>query len=262
MGTFPTLRMALGPSGGQAHDIRNSVVISQDGYYVSSSNYACSCRVQVPPTLGSYTWTRASPPRASSRRAFGGFASGRKAPYGLKCQVTSGACLVRAEACLKALIFDCDGVILESEDLHRRAYNATWEHFRVCCPGQNGIVHWDEDFYDMLQNKVGGGKPKMRWYFGNHGWPSSTLFEGGPSNDEERERLVDALQDWKTNKYQEMITGGEVPPREGVLQLMDEARDAGLKVGVCSAATKSSVICVLSSLLGSERFQVCCFCEI
>jgi hypothetical protein len=58
------------------------------------------------------------------------------------------------------------GVILESEDLHRRAYNATWEHFKVQCPGQDGLVHWDEEFYDMLQNKVGGGKPKMRWYFG------------------------------------------------------------------------------------------------
>lgn len=50
--------------------------------------------------------------------------------------------------------------------------------------------------------------------------------------------------------------GGEVEPRDGVLRLMDEARAAGLKLGVCSAATKSSVICVLTSLLGPERFQV------
>ena len=37
---------------------------------------------------------------------------------------------------------------------------------------------------------------------------------------------------------------------------MDEARSAGLLVGVCSAATKSSAICVLESLLGKERFDV------
>lgn len=49
---------------------------------------------------------------------------------------------------------------------------------------------------------------------------------------------------------------GEVPAREGVLQLMDEARAKGLLVGICSAATKSSAICVLESLLGKERFQV------
>ena len=37
---------------------------------------------------------------------------------------------------------------------------------------------------------------------------------------------------------------------------MDEARADGLLVGVCSAATKSSAICVLESLLGKERFNV------
>lgn len=47
-----------------------------------------------------------------------------------------------------------------------------------------------------------------------------------------------------------------MPAREGVLRLMDEARAEGLLVGVCSAATKSSAICVLESLLGKERFQV------
>ena len=54
------------------------------------------------------------------------------------------------------------------------------------------------------------------------------------------------------------IAAGEVEPRPGVLKLFDEAREAGLKVGVCSAATKSSAICVLESLLGSERFKVSC----
>ena len=47
-----------------------------------------------------------------------------------------------------------------------------------------------------------------------------------------------------------------MPAREGVIRLMDEARADGLLVGVCSAATKSSAICVLESLLGEERFSV------
>ena len=48
---------------------------------------------------------------------------------------------------------------------------------------------------------------------------------------------------------------GEVPAREGVLRIMDETQAAGLALGVCSAATKSSAVCVLESLLGMERFQ-------
>ncbi len=45
-------------------------------------------------------------------------------------------------------------------------------------------------------------------------------------------------------------------PRPGVIRLYEEAREAGLKVAVCSAATKSSVILVLENLLGPERFEV------
>ena len=63
---------------------------------------------------------------------------------------------------IKSLVFDCDGVILESEDLHRTAYNATFEHFGVKCPEEKAVVEWTTEFYDVLQNKIGGGKPKMR----------------------------------------------------------------------------------------------------
>lgn len=55
---------------------------------------------------------------------------------------------------------------------------------------------------------------------------------------------------------------GEVPAREGVVGLMDEAREQGLLLGVCSAATKSSAICVVQALLGQQRFEVSCDCSV
>ncbi|KAH7422219.1 hypothetical protein KP509_13G097400 [Ceratopteris richardii] len=159
------------------------------------------------------------------------------------------------EASLQALIFDCDGVILESEDLHRRAYNATFAHFNVTPPGTSQPLEWTTHFYDQLQNQIGGGKPKMRWYFKTYGWPSSTVFASAPVSDSDREALIDTLQDWKTEKYKEMIASGSVKPRPGVLELMDEAKLKGLKVAVCSAATKSSVVFCLNNLLGKDRFE-------
>jgi hypothetical protein len=89
----------------------------------------------------------------------------------------------RTSAALKALLWDCDGVILESEDLHRRAYNAVFAHYKVLVDGKARgfsqrhvhcvscrrlthapqVVVWSEEYYDMLSNTVGGGKPKMRW---------------------------------------------------------------------------------------------------
>ncbi|PRQ48621.1 putative HAD hydrolase, subfamily IA [Rosa chinensis] len=158
-----------------------------------------------------------------------------------------------SSAALQALIFDCDGVILESEHLHRQAYNDAFAHFNVRCSSQT--LNWDPEFYDQLQNQIGGGKPKMRWYFKENGWPSSTIFEKPPEDDEGRAKIIDTLQDWKTERYKEIIKSGTVEPRPGVLRLMDEAKAAGKKLAVCSAATKSSVILCLESLIGIERFQ-------
>jgi len=39
-----------------------------------------------------------------------------------------------------ALLFDCDGVILETEELHRLAYNAAFEKFQLTIDGEP--VHW------------------------------------------------------------------------------------------------------------------------
>jgi hypothetical protein len=150
----------------------------------------------------------------------------------------------------------------------------------------------------MLQNKVGGGKPKMRWFFGEKGWPSSSVLGKVAESDAERVKLVDDLQEYKTNKYIELIgwagaaagagrggargrgarpwgrrwpavrcrlprpspppaarRSGAVKPRPGVLRLMDEARATGMKVAVCSAATKPSVVFTLANLLGEKRVQ-------
>ena len=52
-----------------------------------------------------------------------------------------------------------------------------------------------------------------------------------------------------------MCRSGTVKARPGVLRLMEEAKAAGLFVGVCSAATKSSAIFTLDALLGQERFK-------
>ncbi|XP_058096862.1 haloacid dehalogenase-like hydrolase domain-containing protein At4g39970 [Magnolia sinica] len=157
---------------------------------------------------------------------------------------------------LHALIFDCDGVILESEHLHRTAYNDAFAHFDVRCPPSSSQpLNWGLEFYDVLQNQIGGGKPKMRWYFSENGWPSSSIFGAPPAEDSDRAKLIDMIQDWKTERYKEIIKSGTVEPRPGVLRLMDEAKAAGIKVAVCSAATKSSVILCLENLIGIERFQ-------
>ena len=60
-----------------------------------------------------------------------------------------------------ALLFDCDGVIVETEELHRLAYNGAFQQFDLTM-ADGEKVDWSVEYYDVLQNTVGGGKPKMK----------------------------------------------------------------------------------------------------
>jgi beta-phosphoglucomutase-like phosphatase (HAD superfamily) len=96
----------------------------------------------------------------------------------------------------------------------------------------------------------------MKWYFGENGWPTSNVLGGrAPQNEEEQTKLIDTIQDWKTDKYKDIIGSGSISPREGVLELMDQARQAGVPIAVCSASTKQATDFVLPNLLGQDRFS-------
>jgi HAD superfamily hydrolase (TIGR01509 family) len=140
----------------------------------------------------------------------------------------------------RALIFDCDGVIVESEELHRLSYNQCWA-------SENLGFEWSYEFYEMLQNTVGGGKEKMCWYFERYGWPDTAV------TDAEREALVSHLHRKKTQLYKDLIVNGDAKIRPGVLRLMDEAHEKGYKLAICSAANASAVSLVLDMLVGADR---------
>lgn len=151
-----------------------------------------------------------------------------------------------------ALLFDCDGVILETEELHRLAYNEAFKAADLTIDGKP--VEWSVEYYDVLQNTVGGGKPKMFFHFRNTtGQFPMVGDKPAPATLEEQQALIDELQAHKTEIYRTYIEEKAVP-RPGVIELMDEAlADPRIAVGVCSASTKGAVQKVLAVTLGEER---------
>jgi HAD superfamily hydrolase (TIGR01509 family) len=153
--------------------------------------------------------------------------------------------------------------------LHRIAYNKAFEKFGLKLPGGIPVI-WDTHYYDKLQNTVGGGKPKMKWYFGKDAaamiglaespeggvWPYSTRpYSTPPTSDKQKSDLVDKLQDAKTEFYVEAVQK-MASARPGVLELMDAAiKDPAFKVGICSAATKAGFETLVNSVVGSERLN-------
>ncbi|GAG19967.1 unnamed protein product, partial [marine sediment metagenome] len=73
---------------------------------------------------------------------------------------------------MKALIFDCDGVLVDTErDGHREAFNRAFD--------AKGLdAHWDVELYGELL-KIAGGKERMRHYFETGGYPDGVTDKDG-----------------------------------------------------------------------------------
>jgi HAD superfamily hydrolase (TIGR01509 family) len=136
---------------------------------------------------------------------------------------------------MKALIFDCDGVLVDTErDGHRVAFNRAF--------AEAGIrAEWDVKLYGELL-KVAGGKERMKHYFDIKGWPPGKTAEA----------LIPELHTRKTAIFRALVAGGSLPLRPGIARVVDEAHAAGIRLGVCTTSDPQSIDGVLD-LLGPKR---------
>ena len=138
---------------------------------------------------------------------------------------------------MKALIFDCDGVLADTErDGHRVAFNKAFEAKRF-------DVDWGVELYGELL-AVSGGKERMRHYFNQYGWPDDIS---------DRDALIKELHKLKTDFFMQIIESGELPLRPGVARIVDEAIAAKMTLAVCSTSHERAVNLVVERLLGPDR---------
>jgi beta-phosphoglucomutase-like phosphatase (HAD superfamily) len=138
---------------------------------------------------------------------------------------------------IQALIFDCDGVLVDTErDGHRVAFNRAFR--------DEGLdTEWSVERYGELLT-TGGGKERMRRRFDETGWPVEDA--GG------RDVLIARLHRIKTDAFMGIIESGAMPPRPGVARMVDAALDTGLPVAVSSTSNERAVGAVVRVLLGLD----------
>jgi HAD superfamily hydrolase (TIGR01509 family) len=136
---------------------------------------------------------------------------------------------------MKALIFDCDGVLVDTErDGHRVAFNQAF--------AAAGIdAEWDVALYGELL-KIAGGKERMTYYFNQRGWPAGATAD----------TLIPELHKRKTAFFTELIASGSLPLRPGVSRIVNDAHAAGVRLGVCTTSDPKAIDGVLD-LFGAER---------
>ncbi|MGC9419024.1 MAG: HAD family hydrolase [Rhodovulum sp.] len=139
---------------------------------------------------------------------------------------------------LKALIFDVDGTLAETEEAHRQAFNETF--------AARGLDwHWDREDYRRLLATT-GGKERMRAF-------QADLPEGARrlSDDE-----IAALHAEKTARYGEILASGGLALRPGIAELVELAREAELGLAVATTTNRPNVEALTRCCWGKPAEQV------
>ena len=143
---------------------------------------------------------------------------------------------------MSALIFDCDGVLADTErDGHRPAFNQTFREFGL-------PVEWSEDEY-AVKLQIAGGKERMA----SELTPAFGAAHGLPSDPEGQAEYLAQLHKRKTQIYTEMVAAGRLPTRPGIRRIITEAQDAGWTLAVASTSAEPSVRAILEQAIGPER---------
>jgi HAD superfamily hydrolase (TIGR01509 family) len=126
---------------------------------------------------------------------------------------------------LKALLFDVDGTIADTEEVHRLSYNQAFLRLNL---GWD----WDPALYADLLSISGGTERLAVW------------IDRLDVADGERQRLrqlIPHIHRTKTEEYAARLDEGQLRLRPGVLRLIREACESGLQVGCVSSSAWSNV---------------------
>lgn len=138
---------------------------------------------------------------------------------------------------LRALVFDVDGTLADTEEAHRQAFNAAF--------GARGLDwHWDPATYTQLL-EVSGGKERLRHHIVVSGDPLGT--QDSATQDAE----IAALHAAKTAAYERLAREGGLQLRPGVTDLIEAAGRAGLVLAIATTTTPVNIDALLSGTLGA-----------
>jgi HAD superfamily hydrolase (TIGR01509 family) len=143
---------------------------------------------------------------------------------------------VKSGSSFDALLFDVDGTLADTEELHRCAFNAAFRSHDL-------PWHWDAERYAHLLAVTGGKERLLAWI--------EQL--DAPSIEKQRlAQMVPLIHASKTRHFVEYMTLQSVQLRTGIRRLIDEARAAGIALGIASTTSRENVDALLAAAFGRD----------
>jgi len=137
---------------------------------------------------------------------------------------------------IKAIIFDVDGTLADTEDGHRQSFNKAF--------ADSGLDwNWDDALYHKLL-KVAGGKERIKYYLSD--------FNKDFAKPADLDDFVKKLHAIKTKYYTTMLSDGHIPLRPGIRQFIQDAHDAGITLAISTTTTPENVSALLEVTLGKD----------
>jgi HAD superfamily hydrolase (TIGR01509 family) len=137
---------------------------------------------------------------------------------------------------LTTLLFDVDGTLAETEEIHRQSFNKAFSDAGL-------DWHWSREMYGKLL-AVTGGKERIRHYLDLH----HPDFKAPGDLSE----FIAGLHAAKTDIYTKTVASGNMSMRPGVVRLICDARKAGLRLGIATTTTPANVTALLKNNLDPD----------
>lgn len=137
---------------------------------------------------------------------------------------------------IKALLFDLDGVLTGTAELHRQAWKRTFDDFLAHREGPGYQPFSERDYLDYVD-----GRPRadgVRTFLESRG---IHLPEGIP-DDPPGENTVHGVGNRKNELLLSIIENEGVNPYPGSRRYLEAARDAGLKIGVVTSSANGAAV--------------------
>ena len=122
----------------------------------------------------------------------------------------------------QALIFDADGTLAETEELHQKAFNQTFQKWCL-------DWHWDFEIYKQLL-KLSGGKERLHHYMALSQTKGTILTQ----------QQILEFHSGKTQLYFKSIEK-TLPLRQEVKTIVKEAPNNGVKLAIATATNMENV---------------------